>query len=109
MYDVWWSIQFLSNIHDFAMKFSTYLSLKNNMKHDPKLTNFRYKEEGLQCFIWYENHVSYSYMGESGLEWLGVGPKKWYLILLFVIFFGKWVGVEAMNGELKDLLIDNKL
>jgi hypothetical protein len=58
--------------------------LKNNERHDSKLTKFRYNEKGLQYLIWCENHLFHSYMGESGLEW------------------------GSMNGESKDPSIDNK-
>jgi hypothetical protein len=55
----------------FARKFILHPLLKNNERHDSKLTKFRYNEEGLQYLIWCENHLSYSYMGESGFDWLG--------------------------------------
>jgi hypothetical protein len=53
---------------DFARKFTLRPLLKNNEKHDSKLTKFIYNEEGLQYLIWCENRLSYLYMGESGSE-----------------------------------------
>jgi hypothetical protein len=41
----------------------------SNMVLTSPTSKFRYNEEGLQYLIWCENHLSYSYMGESGSEW----------------------------------------
>ncbi len=74
------------------MKFGSCPSLKNIKKHDSKLTNLRQNEEGLQYLICYENHVSYSYMGESGSEWLGVARSGTLEIVFnssIQNFFGK--------------------
>jgi hypothetical protein len=53
--------------------------------------------------------MSFSYVGESGSEWLGVEASKRYLLLLSGLSLGNWVAVEAMKGQFEDLSIDNKL
>ncbi len=78
-----------SNKADFARKLSLRPLLKNNERHDSKLTKFIYNEEGLQYLFWCGNYLCFSYVAWSGLEWLGVEPSKCYLVFFIRTFFGK--------------------
>jgi hypothetical protein len=63
------------NRADFARKLTLRPLLKNNERHDSKLTKFIYNEEGLQYLFWCENYLCFSYVAWSGSERLLLIPS----------------------------------